>query len=106
MQFYLVVVLLFAFSVAGFAVQNATTVDIRILFWTFEGISLSLVVLGSAAAGAVITLVLGLGRQIRLVLRIKELTARVADLQHRLGQEHGRAGDPRLPHPARKDEQL
>ncbi|MDI6709113.1 MAG: LapA family protein [Thermoanaerobacterales bacterium] len=106
MQFYLIVVLLFALSVAGFALQNATTVDIRVLFWTFEDISLSLVVLGSVAAGAVIAFVLGLGRQIRLVLRIKELTARVADMQHRMGQEHGKAANPAVPHPARKDEQI
>jgi len=103
-QFYLIIVLFFALSVAGFAVQNATTVDIRVVFWTLEDISLSLVVLGSVAAGAVIAFVLGLGRQIRLVLRIKELTARVADLEHRMGREHNQAGEAAVSRPAGKDE--
>lgn len=93
MQFFIILILLFALSVAGFAVQNATAVDIQVLFWVFRDISLSMVVLGSVAAGAIIAFVFGLGRQIRLSLRLKELTAQVADLQYRIGQDQAKGGE-------------
>lgn len=87
MQMYVFFGLLFAFVVAIFAVQNATPVDIDFLFWQLRGISLSLVVLGSVLAGALIALVLGLARQYRMARRIKELTADLAEYE--LGKKAG-----------------
>ncbi|KUK40957.1 MAG: hypothetical protein XD69_0998 [Clostridia bacterium 62_21] len=81
MQFYFLLGLLFALCIALFAVQNATPVDIRFLAWSFPSISLSLVILGAVAAGAVATMLLGVGRQYRAGRRIRELTARVAQME-------------------------
>ncbi|ACA59102.1 LapA family protein [Candidatus Desulforudis audaxviator] len=89
MQLFLFFGLLFAFLVAVFAVQNADPVDIEFLFWWVKDVSLSLVVLGSVFAGALIALVLGFARQFRMARRIKELTAKLA------GYEMGSKGTPR-----------
>jgi uncharacterized integral membrane protein len=86
-QLYFLFGLLFALGIALFAVQNATPVDIRFLFWSFPRISLSLVILGAVAAGAVVTMLLGVGRQYRSSRRIRELTARVAQLERGKTQE-------------------
>ncbi len=97
MQVFLIAVLLFALLVSVFAVQNATTVTIRLLFWTFEGVSLSLIVLGSVATGAIIAFILGLGRQWRLSWRVRELTAKLADMQHQAAKarEAKTPGEPK-----------
>ncbi|MBO8127618.1 MAG: LapA family protein [Peptococcaceae bacterium] len=87
MQFYLFLLLIFAIVVAIFAVQNAGPVTIHFLVWAFEDISLSLVVLGSVAVGAVMALIFGFIRQLKLSWRIRELTAKVADLQLKAGQQ-------------------
>jgi len=73
LQVYLVGALIFALLVAVFAIQNSTTVDIRFLFWSFERISIVLVVLGSAVAGALFMLLISLVRQVRMVRRVREL---------------------------------
>lgn len=81
MQFYFLLGLFFALCIALFAVQNATPVDVRFLVWSFPRTSLSLVILGAVAAGAVVTTLLGLGRQYKTGRRIRELTARIAHLE-------------------------
>lgn len=62
----LVLSLLFALIVAIFAVQNNTPVDIAFLGWKVKGMSLVLIIIGSAAAGAVTVFSLGLVKQFRL----------------------------------------
>lgn len=81
MQLYLIVALLFALFVAVFAVQNATVVDIRFLFWRIHEVPLSLVILISVAAGAVIVFVMGAFRQLRTSMQVRELTAKVNELK-------------------------
>lgn len=81
MQLFLFFGLLFAFLVAVFAVQNVDPVGIEFLFWRVKDVSLSLVVLGSVLAGALIALVLGFKRQFRMGRRIKELTAKLAEYE-------------------------
>ncbi|MBM7855313.1 putative integral membrane protein [Desulfohalotomaculum tongense] len=75
MQFYVVLGLVFALAVAVFAVQNATAVDIKFLGWRFSDISLVLVILSSVAGGSLITILFGLPRQLRTMMKIRELTA-------------------------------
>ncbi|WP_034638704.1 LapA family protein [Desulfofalx alkaliphila] len=94
MQLYAVLGLLFALLVAMFAVQNSTAVDIRILTWKFSNISLVLVILGSVVGGALIAFLLGLPKQLRNMIKIKELSAQnqrlvteVDRLTQELGQE-------------------
>ncbi|NLO90251.1 MAG: DUF1049 domain-containing protein [Clostridia bacterium] len=73
--FVLVLSLLFALIVAIFAVQNNTPVDIAFLGWKYSGISLVLVIIGSATAGAVIIFFIGLFRQIKLTVELRQLKA-------------------------------
>ncbi|MGE5550058.1 MAG: LapA family protein [Bacteroidota bacterium] len=61
MQVLLVLGLFLALLIAVFALQNAVPVAIRLFFWEFE-ISLVLVILGSAFAGALAVLLAGLFR--------------------------------------------
>jgi len=67
--------LLFALMVALFAVQNNTAVDIAFLGWKYSGISLVLVIIGSATSGAVIVFLIGLFRQIKLTVELRHLKA-------------------------------
>lgn len=60
----LIVSLAFALLVAVFAVQNANPVAIQ-FFWTEARVPLVLIILGSALAGAVVTLLLALWREFR-----------------------------------------
>jgi len=63
MQFYLITALVFALLVAVFAIQNTETVVIQFLAWSFS-ISLVLVILGSAAVGALVLYLFSLVKQI------------------------------------------
>lgn len=64
MQAMLVSMLLFMLIVTVFALQNATAVPIRILFWSFQ-VSLALVIIGAAFAGALFSFVLSFFRERR-----------------------------------------
>lgn len=86
MQLYIIIGLIFALLVAAFAVQNATKVDIRFLLWEFKGISLALVVLGAAAGGALIVFILGVGRELRHTLRVRELSHQNLKLSQRVSK--------------------
>jgi uncharacterized integral membrane protein len=72
MQFYLLVVLVFALLVAVFAVQNAGPVDVRFLGWHFPNLSLALLIIGSLILGALLTLVLGLTKQASLRRQLRQ----------------------------------
>ena len=72
MPVYLVLGLIFSIAVALFAVQNATRVDITLLFWQLKSISLVLVILGSALIGALSAGLFGIVKQIRLKKKIKD----------------------------------
>ncbi|MHB1653396.1 MAG: LapA family protein [Desulfitobacteriaceae bacterium] len=63
-MFILFLSLMFALLVAVFAVQNANLVGIQ-FFWIEAKVPLVLVILGSALAGAVVTILLALWREFR-----------------------------------------
>lgn len=81
MQFYLILSLVFAIIIAIFAIQNSVPVSVRFLWWNIADISLVLVILASALMGAVMALLPALTRQIKLMLRIRELAEENAKLQ-------------------------
>lgn len=81
MQFFTLMAILFALIVAVFALQNAEPVEINFLFWQFRHISLVLVILGSAAFGALAVFLLGAMRQLRQAREIKELKSKLKKLQ-------------------------
>ncbi|KLU58724.1 hypothetical protein CEB3_c47400 [Peptococcaceae bacterium CEB3] len=60
----LILSLAFALLVAVFALQNANPVAIR-FFWTEARVPLVLIILGSAFAGAIVTVLLALWREFR-----------------------------------------
>ncbi|MEW6447405.1 MAG: LapA family protein [Bacillota bacterium] len=86
MRFYILLGLLLSLLVAVFAVQNATSVDIRFLAWEFKSISLAVVVLGSAAGGAFAVFILSIGREVRHAWRVRELSNQNIRLSQRLSR--------------------
>lgn len=87
----LVVSLVFALVVAIFAVQNNVPVDISFLGWKIPDISLVLVILGSAAAGAVTVFSISLVKQIKLKMDLRhaksqndKLTSQISALQAKI----------------------
>lgn len=75
MPAYLVLGLLFSLAVAVFAVQNATRVDITLLVWQLKGISLVVVILGSALIGALAAGLFGAVKQIKQLKNLREFKA-------------------------------
>ena len=73
MEVRFIISLIFSALVAAFAIQNADSVNIRFLFYEFN-ISQAIVILGSAILGAIIVVFLGLIKQIRQGMKIKQLT--------------------------------
>ncbi|NLJ99814.1 MAG: LapA family protein [Clostridia bacterium] len=71
----LVLSLILALLVAIFAVQNINAVQISFLLWKIEEISLVLVILGSAAAGALSVFFVSLYKNIKLRIEVHRLKA-------------------------------
>ena len=65
MQIYWVLALLFGIVIALFAVQNSAPTTIRFLWFSAEGVAVSVLVMICAALGALVTLMFGLGREVR-----------------------------------------
>jgi len=80
MQFGFIISLIFAILVAVFAIQNSGSVVISFLFAEFN-ISQALVILISAALGAIIVMLLGFIKQIKLKLKIKEQLKKIKNLE-------------------------
>jgi len=80
MQFGFIASLVFAILVAVFALQNADTVSIDFLFAKIK-VSQALVIFISSALGAVIVTILGLIRQVKLTMKIKEQNKRIKYLE-------------------------
>lgn len=83
----LVLALICALLVAVFAVQNAKPVAVAFLVWEFE-ISLVLIILGSAALGAIAVFLLGTLNLVQKNRKLKEATQRVQSLESELEQLH------------------
>ena len=77
MPAYLVLGLVFSIAVAVFAVQNATRVDITLVFWQLKSISLVLVILGSALIGALTAGLFGAVNQLKLKINLRNNNAQL-----------------------------
>ena len=66
MQIYWTAALAFGIVIALFAVQNSSPITIRFLWMSAENAPVSVLVMISAALGALVTLMLGLAREVRL----------------------------------------
>jgi len=85
LQTTLVLALLFALAVAGFAVQNAEPITVRFLQWEART-SLVVVILGAAAVGALSVGLAGGFRQLRTGLRVRNLQHMTQRLEQELEQ--------------------
>ena len=94
---YLVLIFAFALAVALFAVQNSAMVEVRLFRWSWE-VSLVMVILGSAAAGVLMTGLIGLVSSVRLRLRIRELEGRIRRMETEL-----KSATPSAPSAPQKD---
>ena len=83
MQFYLILALIFSLLVAVFAIQNTELVMVSFLTWDFS-VSLVLVLLGSAAAGALVLYFLGLFKQVGAWFRIRQLHSQKEGLEKQM----------------------
>lgn len=92
-QTYFIVALLFALSVAVFAIQNTESISIRFLFWQYQGISKVLVILASAAVGAVMVMFLGFWWQFKKAMYIRQLEAEIKNLKGQ--QQAAGAAEPK-----------
>lgn len=80
MQVYLIVALIFSLVVAIFAVQNTAMAEINFLTWSFD-VPLVLVILGAAAAGALVLYLFGLFKQVGYWMKMRQLNHNKAELE-------------------------
>jgi uncharacterized integral membrane protein len=66
MQIFWTAALIFGIIIALFAVQNSSPTTIRFLWLSAENVPVSVLVMICAALGALVTLMLGLAREVRL----------------------------------------
>jgi uncharacterized integral membrane protein len=66
MQIFWTAALIFGIIIALFAVQNSSPTTIRFLWLSAENVAVSVLVMICAALGALVTLMFGLGREVRL----------------------------------------
>ncbi len=85
-QWSLIAALLFSLIVAVFAIVNNELVAVNFLFGSVE-ISLVLLILGSAAAGAVIMVFLSLVRHVRVGFEVRDLKKKIRTLEEDLKQK-------------------
>jgi len=85
-QIIIVLALVFALFISIFAVQNATPVDIKFLKWSYSGISLVVIILGSFGLGVLLTLLFNAIKSFQNMIKLKELK----DKLHHLTQENQR----------------
>ncbi len=82
-QWSLIVALLFSLLIAVFAIVNNEVVAVNFLFTSVE-ISLVLLILGSAAVGALIMVFLSLLRHVRVGFQVRDLKKKIKALEEEL----------------------
>jgi uncharacterized integral membrane protein len=95
MHWYLVLAFLFVLSVSVFAIQNSQQVVVRFLHWELPSFPLVMLILFSAAAGVLVTLLFSLARQLKLTVQIRDLQSRIRQMEKKLAGQpapHGETG--------------
>ncbi|MFZ5590280.1 MAG: lipopolysaccharide assembly protein LapA domain-containing protein [Bacillota bacterium] len=85
-QLFFFFALILSAMVTIFALQNAVPVSINLLFWHIEGFSIVLLILLSALAGALTTLLLGIWWQFKRFIYIRNLESENIKLKNQLQQ--------------------
>lgn len=91
MRIIAIVGLAFALLVAVFAIQNSTPVTVTFLKWRLVDLSLAIVILGSAAAGALVIGLVGAVREIGLGFGVRSWRAKAERLASELDATRGKA---------------
>ncbi len=89
MQVVWIVALVFGIVIAIFAVQNSTTVPISFLWLNASGVAVSVLILISAALGALVTFLFGLGREVRLRIARRSTEKAARSTEQRLQELEG-----------------
>ncbi|WP_432401238.1 LapA family protein [Wukongibacter sp. M2B1] len=85
MQILFIFSLVFAILVSIFAVMNSDPVTIKLLWKQFE-FSQAIIILGSAAIGAIIVALLGMVNRVKSSLKIRELQNKIKGLENQLAE--------------------
>lgn len=85
-QVIVLLALLFSILIAVFAVQNTTAVDVQFLNLRAQGVAVSVLVLISAALGAVAMLLLGVAREVSIRWRHRAVSHQLRQAQARVAQ--------------------
>ncbi len=72
MQAYLIIALLFFLGIAAFVFQNPTLVQVKFLNWTSPEVSLAVVALIAACAGALVIFMVDSFRYFKLAKQVKD----------------------------------
>jgi uncharacterized integral membrane protein len=86
MQGFWIAALAFGIVIALFAVQNSAPTNIRFLWISAEGVALSVLVMICAALGALVTLMFGLEREVRLQWSRRSARRTVAAHEKRIAE--------------------
>ncbi len=89
MQIALVLAVIFACIVAVFAIQNSVPVSITFLIWTFDNISLVLIIAVALLTGALFVFFLFIGKLHAKNKQIKSLKKEIAQMQPAEDEESG-----------------
>ncbi|MBU0671662.1 MAG: LapA family protein [Candidatus Margulisbacteria bacterium] len=77
----LIIAILIAILIAGFASLNSATVSVSFFFWQAPAVSLALVVLFSALVGVIMASLFGVPQYIKTAKKIRELEKKIKDLE-------------------------
>jgi uncharacterized integral membrane protein len=86
MQTYWIAALVFGIIIALFAVQNSSPTGVHFLWLSAEGVPVSVLILICAALGALVTGMLGLGREVRHQFRQRAQRRAVTAHEKRLAE--------------------
>jgi uncharacterized integral membrane protein len=90
-QVIVLLALVFAILIAIFAVQNTTPVAVQFLTFRAEAVAVAVLVLISAAFGAIAMLLLGVAREAGLRWRHRAVTQQLKAAQARITELEGKA---------------
>jgi uncharacterized integral membrane protein len=84
MQVTLIISLVFAIFIALFAAMNGGEVTINLFFWKLESVSQAMVILASAAFGAILVYVSGFMNRFKQIKKVKDLEKKIKTLEKEL----------------------
>lgn len=84
MQVTLIISLIFAIFIALFAAVNGGEVTINLFFWKLEGVSQAMVILASAAFGAILVYLSGMMNRFKQAKKVKDLEKNLLSLEKEL----------------------